>query len=57
MVLSCCVVACTNRAKKGSTKHFYRIPRVVHGQGEAMEQITERRYGAVGPFVTDVYMR
>ena len=34
MVVSCWEVGCSNRAKKGCKKSFYRIPKVIVNQGE-----------------------
>ncbi len=43
MVVSCCVVGCSNRAKKGSNTSFYRIPKVITNQGEEVQAITQKR--------------
>ena len=42
MVVSCCVVGCSNRAKKGSNKSFYRVPKIILNQGEEIEAITRK---------------
>ena len=43
MVVSCSIVNCTNRARKGTKKKFYRIPKVIRHQGKQVEELTERR--------------
>ncbi|XP_019861511.1 PREDICTED: THAP domain-containing protein 5-like [Amphimedon queenslandica] len=43
MVVSCCIVNCTNRAQKGNKQRFYRIPKVIQHLGEQTKDLTERR--------------
>ena len=43
MVVSCCVVNCTNRAIKGTSIRFYRIPKVILNQGERERMLSEKR--------------
>lgn len=43
MVTVCCVVGCKSRFKKGLSKGFYKIPKVVVHQGPAEKDRTERR--------------
>ena len=44
MVVSCCIVGCTNRALKGTSIHFYCIPKPIRNQGKDVEVLTQKRY-------------
>ena len=56
MVVSCCVVGCTNRAIKESGKRFYRIPEV-YGLGvdtmctNASLQVIDGRFSGFFPIL------
>ena len=42
-IVFCCVVECSNRSEKCSSKSFYRIPAVVLHHDETQERPSKRR--------------